>query len=114
MDIETIEAEKNKRMILDPKGFFVIFIDKSRREIVVEFYEGVVKKKGTKKPDTGKLKAIVCGTDAVSLCHTIVREGLVSRMEHAAYLGREIQKAELALSTGTKYEQDGKLSVKKR
>ena len=113
MSIETIEAEKNKRMIIDPKGFFVIFIDKSRREIVVEFYEGVTKKGGSLKPDTGKLMAVVCGDDAEALCHTIVREDLVSRMEHATYLGSELKKAEVALNLGIKYEQDSKLPLKK-
>ena len=108
MSIDPIEAEKNSRLILDPKGFFVIFIDKARKEIVVEFYEGVSKKGDPKKPDTGKLMAIVCGRDAEALCHTIVRENLVSRLEHATYLGREIQKAQTALVTGLKYEQDTK------
>ena len=60
------------------------------------------------KPDTGKLMATVCGRNAESLCHTIVRENLVSRMEHAAYLGREIQKAQIALNSGLNYEQDVK------
>ena len=106
MSIESIEAEKNVRLILDPKGFFVIFIDKGRKEIVVEFYENVSKKDEPEKPDTGKLMATVCGRNAESLCHTIVRENLVSRMEHAAYLGREIQKAEIALVSGLSYEQD--------
>ncbi len=106
MDIEPIEAEKDVRLTLDPKGFFVIFIDKSRKEIVVEFYENVSKGKDSKKTDTGKLMATVCGRNAEALCHTIVRENLVSRMEHAAYLGREIQKAEIALLSGLNYEQD--------
>ena len=108
MSVEPIEAEKNVRLILDPKGFFVIFIDKGRKEIVVEFYENVSKKKDSKKPDTGKLMATVCGRNAEALCHTIVREDLVSRMEHATYLGREIQKAEFALVSGLSYEQDVK------
>ena len=106
MSIETIEAEKNERLIMDPKGFFVIFIDKPRKEIVVEFYEGVIKNGDKVSPDTGKLKAVVCGRDAEALCHTIVREELVSRLEHAAYLGREIQKAASSLRSGRKYTQD--------
>ena len=31
---------------------------------------------------------------------------LVSRLEHAAYLGRELARAELALATGADYIQD--------
>ena len=59
MSVDPIEAEKNSRLILDPKGFFVIFIDKTRKEIVVEFYEGISKKGDPEKPDTGKLMAVV-------------------------------------------------------
>ena len=115
MKVETIPAEKDEKMVKDPSGFFVVFIDKERDEIVVEFYEGVVKdtKKG-KKVGTGKLGLVVCGTDAEALCHTIAREELVSRFEHAAYLGRELQKAELALEYGLEYEQDEDIIFKRR
>jgi tetrahydromethanopterin S-methyltransferase subunit A len=115
MKVETIPAEKDKKMVKDPAGFFVVFLDKERKEIVVEFYEGVKKdeKKG-KKIGTGKLCIVVCGTDAEALCHTIAREELVSRFEHAAYLGRELQKAELALEYGLDYEQDGDIIFKAR
>lgn len=112
MSIETIEAEKNKRMVKDPKGFFVIFIDKTRREVVVEFYEGVSKTQKKDKIDTGKLVAVLCGRDAEAICHTVAREKLVSRLEHAAYLGREIQKAETALKLKTEYVQDAKLKLR--
>ena len=37
---------------------------------------------------------------------TILRLGLVSSLEHAAYLGRELAKAEIALSLKKSYEQD--------
>lgn len=110
--VETIEAEKDERMVEDPEGFFVIFIDKPRREIVVEMYDGV-KKEGKKATATGKLKAVVCGTDAEAICHTIAREKLVSRFEHAAYLGREIQKAEFALVNRLDYVQDEPFKIKR-
>ena len=50
-------------------GFFVIFLDRPRREIVVVFYEGVTKDvKSKKKIGTGKLKLVVCGTRAEARC----------------------------------------------
>ena len=101
-------------MVQDPSGFFVIFLDKERREIVLEFYEGVVKDKKKKKLDTGKLRLVLCGTNAEALCHTFAREELVSRFEHAAYLGRELQKAEIALTNGAEYAQDEELHLKVR
>jgi len=36
----------------------------------------------------------------------IVGSGLVSELSHAAYLGREIQKAEIAIKTGRGYIQE--------
>jgi tetrahydromethanopterin S-methyltransferase subunit A len=115
MKVETIEAKKDRRMVEDPAGFFVIFQDKPRREIVVEFYESVVKdeKKG-KKVGTGKLGLVVCGTSAEAICHTIAREDLVTRFEHAAYLGRELQKAEIALRNRLEYVQDEELHLRRK
>ena len=115
MKVETIEATKHKRMTKDPHGFFVIFLDQDREEIVVEFYESVVKdEKSKKKIGTGKLGLVVCGTNAEALCHTIAREELVTRFDHAAYLGRELQKAEMALKNGLDYEQDEEISLKRK
>ena len=113
MKVETIEAKKDRKMVKDPSGFFVIFLDRPRREIVVEFYEGVTKDvKSKKKIGTGKLKLVVCGTRAEALCHTTAREDLVSRFEHSAYLGRELQKAEIALKNGLDYTQDEDIELK--
>lgn len=114
MKVETIEAKKDRRMVKDPSGFFVIFVDKERREVVLEFYEGVVKDVKRNNIDTGKLRLVVCGTSAEALCHTIAREELVTRFEHAAYVGRELQKAETALKNGLDYTQDEPLIVKRK
>ena len=111
MKVETIEATKTKKMVKDPSGFFTIFVDKPRKEIVVEFYEQVIKEKG-KKVGTGKLGLVVCGTTAEAICHTIAREELVSRFDHAAYLGRELQKAEIALRYKLSYTQDEEIVFK--
>lgn len=115
MKVETIEATKHKRMTKDPHGFFVIFLDHDRQEIVVEFYESVMKdEKSKKRVGTGKLGLVVCGTSAEALCHTISREGLVTRFDHSSYLGRELQKAEISLKNGLEYEQDEEISLKRK
>ncbi len=115
MKVETIEAKKHKRMVKDPHGFFVIFLDQDREEIVVEFYESVIKdEKSKKKIGTGKLGLVVCGTNAEALCHTIAREELVTRFDHASYLGRELQKAEFALKNRLEYSQDDEVSIKRK
>ncbi|MCX9025622.1 MAG: DUF4346 domain-containing protein, partial [Candidatus Methanoperedens sp.] len=45
---------------------------------------------------------------AKDVLETIVRLGLVSRLDHAGYLGRELMKAELALKFKRSYSQDDK------
>ena len=39
--------------------------------------------------------------------HAVLAEGRVSLMDHAAYLGKELYKAELAIRFGRSFEQDG-------
>ena len=48
----------------------------------------------------------IVGRNAKEVLDTILRLGLVSSLEHAAYLGRELAKAEIALSLKKSYEQD--------
>ncbi len=55
---------------------------------------------------SGVTDVSVEGTKAVEICDTILRLGLVSDMGHATYLGRELEKAEIALRTGRSYVQD--------
>ncbi|MDD5616504.1 MAG: dihydropteroate synthase-like protein [Candidatus Methanoperedens sp.] len=48
----------------------------------------------------------IAGATAKEVLDTIIRLGLVSRHDHAAYLGRELMKAELALKFRRSYSQD--------
>ena len=106
--------EEAKDVVLDPKGFFIIAIDKSKGEIIVEHYqsewdeEAVKNYSGDWKACTKsqKLNKTIRGKTAAEISHTILREGLVSRFEHAAYIGRELQKAESALKNNLTYEQE--------
>jgi len=60
----------------------------------------------------GMIVAVIRG-DAVrgerwqDVFYTIVKNGNVSLLDHAAYLGRELYKAELAIRYGRSFEQDG-------
>lgn len=84
-----------KDYVADPKGYFLIHLNRERQEIVVEHYD-----------INGKINKVIRGKNAEEIYHTIVRESLVSRHEHAAYLGRELAKAELAIKKNLEYEQD--------
>lgn len=100
-EVEEVAARRNegKDWVQDPKGYFIIIPNKEKGAIVVEHHDG------------GGLRHRITGRDAEEIYHTIVRMGWVSRHEHAAYLGRELAKAELALKHGIEYEQEKPLNV---
>ncbi len=50
---------------------------------------------------------VIEGTTARALYATIIKAGWVSELSHAAYLGKELARAELALQYGFNYVQDG-------
>ena len=54
----------------------------------------------------GLLIAIVEADNAADGYTSVLAAGLVSRLDHAAYLGRERARAEHALATGTACRQD--------
>jgi len=55
----------------------------------------------------GALLRIIEGTTARAIYNTIISNGWVTELSHAAYLGKELVKAELSLQHGIKYIQDG-------
>ena len=79
----------------DPKGFFVITVDHSAGEIVLQHY----------LPDNTPAHEMR-GRRAESMMRGLVRKGLISQLSHAGYLGVELGKAETALRLGLNYEQD--------
>lgn len=86
---------RREPLTYDPKGFFVIAVDRAAGEIVVRHY----------LPDnTPAHEARGRTTEALFLA--LIREGLVSQLSHAAYLGAELAKAEASLRLGARYVQD--------
>lgn len=53
-----------------------------------------------------KSDCVIEGKNAKEIYEEIINRGLISRIEHAAYLGSELQKAEIAMLTGKEYIQD--------
>ena len=102
-----IKAKYNskKEWKLDPKGFFTIKEFPKENLIKVRYY----------KIKNGKyeLQCLFEGENAEELYNTICKKNLISFLEHAAYLGAELQKAELALKFKLKYDQDSQLSIKR-
>jgi dihydropteroate synthase-like protein len=81
----------------DKKGSFRIFIDRQKQFIVALHF--------TLK-DLESPTLIIKGKTADAIYAKIIDLGLVSRLDHAAYLGSELNKAEIALRTGKEYIQD--------
>jgi tetrahydromethanopterin S-methyltransferase subunit A len=90
-----IIAENPKRLILDKKGFFVILPQKKEGRIYVEYYA-----------NNGRLLHTIVGSDAPSIYYTIIEKGFISKIDHAAYLGKELTKAEYCLKYDIPYIQD--------
>src|SRR6266568_3201800 len=84
-------------LIYDPKGYFVITINRAVGEIVLRHY----------LPDHTPAHEMR-GRTAESMLLGLIREGLVSQLSHAGYLGGELAKAEAALrlGVGVRHEQD--------
>ena len=77
----------------DRGGHFLIKIGDNKEEIIVQHY----------LTDGRKSKYEFKGKDAVTLYKRIIRERLVSQLDHAAYLGRELTRAEECLRNNTEY-----------
>lgn len=67
-----------------------------KRVIVVEHYSY----------DNKRLRGIE-GKDARSIYLTVMDDDWTTQLSHAAYLGKELMKAELSIKLGFKYVQDG-------
>lgn len=96
-------AEEPKRLIPDPKGYFIVYPDYARSRLMLEHYN-----------NQGVLDRMFEGLSPAALYSQVIEEGLVSRLDHAAYLGRELAHAEHALLTEENYVQDralGELEV---
>lgn len=95
-DVKTISSDHERGVSFDPKGCFKIMVDRRGGDILLFHY--------TYKD--GKPSVAFRGKDPLKMCRAVLRRGLVSRMDHAAYLGAELMKARLALETGKSYIQD--------
>src|SRR5437867_1663906 len=82
-------------LVYDPKGYFVISLDREREEIVLRHYL-------TDHTPAHEMR----GRGATSMLLGLLREGLVTQLSHAGYLGEELAKAQTALQFGLRYDQD--------
>lgn len=86
-------ADANARLACDPAGYFVI--DVSEGCLRLRHYHAA-----------GHQTLTLVGRTARALYLEAIARALVSRLDHAAYLGRELARAEAALSLGVPFVQD--------
>jgi len=92
----TIQAQPPTRVELDKAGYFVVLPRAENGHLVVEHYAY-----------NNKLLRTIEGRDARSIYSTIIQNGWVTQLSHAAYLGKELARAELSLKVRDKFVQDG-------
>ncbi len=121
-NLTTIDRELSNRQIdLDPNGYFIIYVDRENGEICAKHYTNVIDDRGLAvDPETGKVipakgsvtrtsTTLFTGRTAKELCVKLLEQTQpcpVGMLNHAAYLGREFVRAEIALLSGTEYIQD--------
>ncbi|MBM0740905.1 DUF4346 domain-containing protein [Phormidium sp. CLA17] len=117
-----IDQELSKRFInLDPSGYFVIHVDVNEKLICARYYTNFINEHGLAcDPETGKPipcdgsvsrlpTCLFTGRTAKEICVQIFEQSTirsVTQLDHAAYLGREFQRAEAAMIMGRDYIQD--------
>ncbi len=86
----------------DPSGYFLIKLDRENKNLEV----------GYCTPENKLIKKII-GKTPVEIFYTISRMNLISKEEHAAYMGSELEKAYIALHNDLEYTQDQDLDLKR-
>ena len=100
-ECEVLHAKKGADpVVVDPCGVFQVMVDREAGDLVALHYQTA---------DAAKPMHIVRGENAEEVLGEILKRGLVSRLDHAAYLGGELAKAEVALKTGRSYVQDAEI-----
>ena len=99
---------KIKDWVMDPKGYFLIAIDREKKLLRVGYFK--FSKLGNKP--INDMVSIVSGKTAIEIVNTLIKNKYISTLQHAADMGIELCKAELALKYKLNYVQDKDLDLK--
>ena len=116
-----IDNELSNRYIeLDPNGYFIIKVNLDQKKIILEHFLNNINEEGyALDPETNE--PIKCDSQNKSVRNEVFegisakqlgiliteeRKDLITRIDHALYLGRELQKAEKCLYKKIPYIQD--------
>ena len=106
---ESIQAkyDRIKDWKMDPKGYFLIKIDEESDLIRVAYCIFVK----LRKDSIHDMKVEVTGQTAIEIVNTLINKRYISTLQHAAHMGIELHKAELALKYKLKYIQDKEIII---
>ena len=110
----------NRYIDLDPSGYFIIKVDLVENKIILEHFLNNIDEEGyALDPETNE--PIKCDSQSKRVSNEVFkgisakqlgiliteeRNDLITRFDHALYLGRELQKAEESLYKNLPYIQD--------
>jgi tetrahydromethanopterin S-methyltransferase subunit A len=83
------------KLKLDRAGFFIVHPKAETDLLLVEHYK-----------NSGEPTCIIEGSEPAKICAEIIERGLVSQLDHAAYLGRELERAKLSMQLNFPFRQD--------
>lgn len=97
-EVKIVKAEYDRirDWKMDPKGYFLIKVYPENGEVGAGFCV---------LPEN-RLIAEIRGKSALEIVNTIISKDMVSSLQHAADMGIELCKAEIAMKRGEKYVQD--------
>ena len=98
---------KIKDWVMDPKGYFLIAIDREKNLLRVGYC--IFRKIGNKP--INDMVSVISGKTAIEIVNTLIEYKYISSLQHAADMGIELCKAELALKYKLDYVQDKDLEI---
>ena len=104
----TAKYHKIKDWVMDPKGYFLISIDRKNNLLRV----GYCKFTKLGNNPVNDMIAEIAGKTAIDIVNTLIKEDYISSLQHAGDMGIELCKAELALKNNLNYVQDKDLNLK--
>jgi hypothetical protein len=104
----TAKYHKIKDWVMDPRGYFLIAVDKKNGLLRV----GYCKFTKLGNNPVNDMVAEIVGKTAIEIVNTLIRENYISSLQHAGDMGIELYKAELALQYNLEYVQDKDLILK--
>ena len=101
------QYDRIKDWKMDPKGYFLIDLDKKNNSLKVGYCQTNDKDHSANH----KMIAEVEGKTAIEIINTLIKNKFLSSLQHAGDMGIELCKAELALRNNLKYIQDKDLNL---